>query len=60
MKLRLGDNFRVMVTRIDAFRGEIDIDSVQTSESSASQTPALAYRRRNQFDAMLLMSYSLV
>jgi hypothetical protein len=32
----LGDNVRVKVARINAFRGEIDFELVQTSESSSS------------------------
>jgi exoribonuclease R len=42
-KLCLGENVRVMVTRINALRGEIAVESVQTSESSALRTPALSY-----------------
>ena len=35
-KFRLGDNVRVKVARINAFRAEIDLEYVQTSEGRLS------------------------
>jgi ribonuclease R len=39
-KFRLGDNVRVKVARVNAFRSEIDFELVQTSEESHSDDPA--------------------
>jgi len=35
-KFRLGDNVRMKVTRLNAFRSEIDFDYVQSKEDSQS------------------------
>ena len=39
-KFSLDDNVRVKVSRINAFRSEIDFELVQTSESRPSKIPA--------------------